>query len=136
MKITAMNKVLSTFEMGEQLTNKQIMVKISGSLTKPEKSNLRNAIYKLVEWGMLEKEMIGKIQHYTLVKAKSDYTPRLVNGYNKRKKTEPKPVKQLKPLEWYANLKCYQVLELAKKHRLPLPKTKEDIIKFHEQVAI
>lgn len=131
-----MNKVLSAFEIGEQLTNSQIMVRVGENLTKPEKSNLRNAIYKLVKWGMLKKDMIGRIQHYTLVKPKSDYTPRLVSGYNERKKTEPKPIKQLKPLEWYANLKCYQVLELTKKHRLPLPKTKEDIIKFHEIAAV
>ena len=132
MKLNSTLKILSAFELGEQLSNKQIMLKVGIGLSKSKKSGLRNATYKLVEMGMLQKDIIGRINYYTLVKPKEEYTPRLVSGYNERKKTKPKEPKQLKPLEWYANMKVSKVLELSKQYKIPLPKTKEDIIKFHE----
>lgn len=129
-------RVLDAFEIGEQLYGKEILKRCGEGLSKIDKSNLRNAICKLYQYDMLSRVPDGRFYIYTLIRPKEDYAKQILASQNERKKAKQKEPKQLKPLEWYANMKVSKVLELSKQYKIPLPKTKEDIIKFHEMAAV
>jgi len=137
--MTIMQKILNALEINESVFLQKIFDKMElqegKPLTKLEKATTRNALFKLSKKGLIDKEEVGRDFVYTLVKDKSEYTPRVF--YTEKEKAVRKvrvskvKTKTYQPLEWYSLRKAGQIENICKANQIPIPKTKDDIINFY-----
>jgi len=124
---------------GEKVQQKTVLERVQEMSDRPltysQKSSLRSSIFKLGETGMVKKEIIYGVYHYTLLKDKKFYVP--LKKIYKLAETDgkPSPIVSKCPIDWFASQKVHRIEKLAKELNTPMPKTKEQIVEFYKKAT-
>ncbi len=141
--MTIMQKVLDALEKDKSLIASEIFAKIELTDEKPlskiDKSNLMNCLFKLYKLKIVAKDGMHGSYAYTLIKDKYICKPRAFKPIEQRRiETKPRPFKPkkkvFKPLEWYALKTQGHIEQIAKEFKIPIPKTRNEIESFYHTV--